>query len=238
VPAWLFMLVVPADVGWMQLVFALALGLLVGRLLFGGPGKQIVSPALLALLFLYTAYPSAFDSSGSGPSPWVKWGGLPDGGTAWWPLLIGSDGALSAVSSPAACVLAGAFLVLIGVVSWRTLTGGLLGLVLASAVISWVGPPGPLTSTPWYIHAVSGGFAFGLVFLAADPDSAPLTPGGRWMLGLLTGVLTVLIRLADPSHPDGVLHAILLAALFAPLADEWFVRRALRLRRLREEAWP
>lgn len=134
-----------------------------------------------------------------------------------------------------ACLAAALYLATTGTVSWRTLVGGIVGLTTAAFIVSAAGAE---FAAPWRQHLASGAFAFGLVFLASEPGSAPLTPAGRWFLGITTGVLTVLIRSFDPSHPDGVLHAILLAALFAPLADWLAARRAMARRRRREEAWP
>ena len=237
-PGWLFALVAPAGVSWPEAAFAMALGTLVGRLLFGGPGKQIVSPALLALIVLYSAYPGAFETGDGASSAWLEWSEVETGTGALWSVLMGFDATPSAVTSPLGCLVAAIYLALTSVVSWRTLAGGLLGIALASTLMSWGDMPGQSVSIAWWTHLVSGGFAFGLVFLAADPGNAPLTTGGRWSLGLMSGVLVVLIRMLVPGHPDGVLHAILLAALFAPLADEWFVYRAVQSRRRREEAWP
>ncbi len=248
-PAWLFALMIPAGVSLPQAGFAIGLGVLIGRLIFGGPGKQLLSPALLGVLFLYTAYPDAMHLSlvpaGEPPAQSVLalWGAggavaVEAAGFSWWAVFLGREAAPYAATSALACLLAAVYLCAAGVTSWRTVAGGLLGLGLASASFSFMGDGAAALIIPGYWHAALGGFAFGLVFLAADPGSTPLTLGGRWFLGLATGALTVLIRALDPAHPDGVLHAILLAALFAPLADEWVVRRAMARRRRSEEAWP
>ena len=74
-------------------------------------------------------------------------------------------------------------------------------------------------------HLVTGGFAFGLVFMATDPVSSAQTNPGRWVYGFLIGVLTVLIRVTNPGYPEGIMLAILLGNVFAPLID-WFVEQA------------
>jgi Na+-transporting NADH:ubiquinone oxidoreductase subunit B len=242
-PAWLFALLSPAGVSLPHAALAIALGVVVGRLVFGGPGKYLVSPALLGALFLYSGYPEAFRGIPAGQSTWGLWveGGLPAlqaAGITWPAAFLGQGGANIGATSALACLAAALYLAGSGVVSWRTLAGGLFGLALAAAGLAQIASTDPALTAPWYWHASMGGFAFGLVFLAADPGCAPLTTGGRWFLGLAAGALTVLIRALDPAHPDGVLHAVLLAALFAPLADAWVVRRAIARRRRRVETWP
>ena len=156
-------------------------------------------------------------------------------GISWWAVFLGNQPSPFGASSALACLAGALYLAASGVASWRILLGGLLGVFLAASVLALADAT---FTMPWYWHVPAGAFAFGLVFLAAEPGSAPLTPGGRWLLGLAAGVLTVLIRALDPAHPDGSLHAILLAALFAPLADYLSVRRAMARRRRREKAWP
>jgi Na+-transporting NADH:ubiquinone oxidoreductase subunit B len=88
-------------------------------------------------------------------------------------------------------------------------------------------------SIPWYWHAILGGLAFGTVFIATDPVAGPMTDPGRWGFGLLVGALTILIRIGNPSHYEGVLFAILLASMFAPLIDFTVTELNIRRRRLR-----
>lgn len=247
-PGWLFALLLPAGTSLPQAMVAISLGVLLGRLIFGGPGKYFFSPALLGALFLYVGQPQAFGVLPGLQQPvtqdaWSLWveGGLPAlqaSGGSWWRVFIGSEASTFGGTSALACLVAAGYLAFSGIVSWRTLAGGVLGTMLAGAVLGLAGPDNYAAQAPWYWHVSLGTFAFALVFLAADPACAPLTRGGRWFLGIAAGALTVLIRALDSGHPDGSLHAVLLAALFAPLADEWVSRRAMARRRRREEAWP
>ena len=75
-----------------------------------------------------------------------------------------------------------------------------------------------------------GGFAFGMVFMATDPVTACMTDAGRWIFGALIGFMTVLIRVANPVFPEGIMLAILFANLFAPLIDYVVVRVNVRRR--------
>jgi Na+-transporting NADH:ubiquinone oxidoreductase subunit B len=204
-PSWLFALLVPATAPPLQAATAIALGVLLGRLVFGGAVKYFVSPALLGALFLYTGHPEVFEFS--------------------------TFNETTALAS----LVAALYLAATGTVSWRILLGGVAGVLLAAGLVATTGAEPVMT---WYQHLSVGAFAFGLVFLAGEPGCAPLTPGGRWFLGIMAGSLTVLIRSFDPAHPDGVLHAILLAALFAPLADWLTVKQTMARRKRREEAWP
>jgi Na+-transporting NADH:ubiquinone oxidoreductase subunit B len=88
----------------------------------------------------------------------------------------------------------------------------------------------PMTSLPWYWHFVLGGYAFGMVFMATDPVSAAMTDAGRWVYGLLIGAMVVLIRVANPAFPEGMMLAILFANVFAPLIDYAVVRIHVRAR--------
>jgi Na+-transporting NADH:ubiquinone oxidoreductase subunit B len=246
--AWLFTLLLPAGAPLPQAMGAVGLGVLLGRLIFGGSGKYFFSPALLAALLLYVGHPEAFQVATGLQQPgsqgiWRLWaeGGMPAlqaADQSWWAVFTGGDTTGLGATSALACLVAAVYLVLSGTVSWRTLAGGLLGTMLACAALSVAGLAGFASQAPWYWHVPLGAFAFALVFLAADPACAPLTRGGRWFLGLAAGILTVAIRVLDPTHPDGSLHAVLLAALFAPLADEWVTRRAIGRRLRREAAWP
>ncbi len=91
---------------------------------------------------------------------------------------------------------------------------------------------GPMAGLPWYWHLTLGGFAFGMVFLATDPVTAAATNAGRWIYGLLIGAMVVIVRVGNPLHPDGVMMAVLLGNIFAPLIDHgvmwWHVRRRAR----------
>lgn len=93
----------------------------------------------------------------------------------------------------------------------------------------------PYMELPFYYHFVMGGFAFGAVFMATDPVSGSQTEKGKWIYGFLIGVLSVLLRVVNPAYPEGVMLAILLMNVFAPLIDYFIIRSSIkrRLRRLK-----
>jgi Na+-transporting NADH:ubiquinone oxidoreductase subunit B len=105
-------------------------------------------------------------------------------------------------------------------------------MFIFSSFLNWVGSESnPAFAMPWYWHLVTGGFAFGMVFMATDPVSAAMTDTGKLWFGILIGVMTVLIRVVNPAFPEGIMLAILFANLFAPLIDH-FVVQANSKRRL------
>jgi len=88
-------------------------------------------------------------------------------------------------------------------------------------------------ATPWYWHFVLGGFAFGTVFMATDPVSAAMTDAGKWAFGIFIGFMVIMIRVANPAYPEGMMLAILFANLCAPLIDYVVVRANIKRRALR-----
>jgi Na+-transporting NADH:ubiquinone oxidoreductase subunit B len=134
------------------------------------------------------------------------------------------------------CVLLGAFwIVFTGVGSWRTMTGGLLGMLGAAFVVPMLAeaggliPDASLHLAPWE-HLIAGGFLFGIVFMATDPVSSPETDRGKWIYGVLIGVVTVLVRMINPAYPEGTMLAILLLNAFAPTIDHFVVAANIKRR--------
>lgn len=136
-------------------------------------------------------------------------------------------------TSTLACLIGAFLLIWTGIGSWRTMAGVVFGTIAMAGLLNTVGSDtNPMFGVPWYWHAVLGGWAFGMVYMATDPVSACQTNTGRWVFGLLVGFLTVTIRVANPAFPEGIMLAILFANVMAPLID-WFVVRANIRRRLR-----
>ena len=153
-------------------------------------------------------------------------------GYSWWNaffgLLPGSLGETSAL----ACFIGGAFLIYTRIASWRTISAVMLGMIITASLFNWFGDgQNPMTQMPWYWHLVVGGFAFGMVFMATEPVSGSMTNAGRWVYGGLIGFMTVLIRVANPAFPEGIMLAILFANIFAPLIDHFVVTANIYTRR-------
>ena len=143
-------------------------------------------------------------------------------------LVPGSIGETSAL----ACLFGAAVLIISGVGSWRIMAGVVVGsVVTALGLNALAGPelPGILSLTPQE-HLVMGGLLFGAVFMATDPVSASRTNAGKWIYGILIGLLTILIRVWNPAYPEGVMLAILFMNIFAPLIDHYVVQKNVKRR--------
>jgi Na+-transporting NADH:ubiquinone oxidoreductase subunit B len=233
-------LIVPVTTPLWMVAAATAFAVIIGVEAFGGTGMNIFNPALTARAFLFFSYPSHM----SGDAVWISEkadgfsGATPladiaAGHTANMPKVIdmfygfipGSIGETSTLA-----ILIGAIiLIYTGVASWKiivsTVVGGLfMGLVFnAFAVNSFM-------EMPAYYHLVMGGFAFGAVFMATDPVSATQTSKGKYIYGFLIGVMAVLIRVLNPAYPEGMMLAILLLNVFAPLIDYYVVQANIKRR--------
>ncbi len=247
----LYSLILPPTIPLWQVALGITFGVVLGKEVFGGTGKNFLNPALVGRAFLFFAYPAQM----SGDSVWTAVDGF-SGATA---LSLGATGGVSAITgaditwmnaflgdiqgsigatSALACLLGAVFLVYTKVASWRIIGGVFLGMLATSLLFNAIGSSAnPMYAMPWYWHLVLGGFAFGMVFMATDPVTACMTDAGRWIFGLLIGFMTVRIRVANPAFPEGIMLAILFANLFAPLIDYAVVRVNVRRRgkRNREE---
>ena len=242
--ALLFALCLPPTLPLWKAALGSGLGFLIGKEIFGGLGRNFLNPALTGLALLYFAYPGALSGSeiwvavdafsGATPLALVEDAGLAGIAAAdldLWTAVIGRVPGAMGATSPLACGLGAVFLLYSGVASWRILAGSVLGLVIGVFLISNIGLESPASELSWYWHAVTGSFAFGVVFLATDPVTSASTNPGRWVYGALIGFLVVLIRVANPAHREGVMLAILLGNVAAPLIDRVVARIQMRQRR-------
>ena len=246
--AWLYTLMLPATASLTLVAAGMAFGLVVGNLIFGGAGRYVVNPAILGIAFLVFSYSGILFGHGA----WIAVPGydepttvelaIDEGGVAallsvnytWLQLFLGNQPGPIGVTSILGCVLGAAYLLYKGVASWRIMLGSFIGMVGTVLLFNAFGPADdPNFAVPWYWHMVLGGWAFGTVFLATDPVAAATTNPGRWAFGLMVGVLTVVVRVTNPSYYDGTLFAILLASIFAPLCDFVVVERNIKRRAAR-----
>ena len=140
------------------------------------------------------------------------------------------QGSIGEVST-LAILIGGAFIVITGIASWRIIAGVMIGMIAVSTMFNFIGSDtNQMFSMPFYWHLVLGGFAFGMIFMATDPVSASFTDKGKWMYGILIGLMVVLIRVVIPAFPEGMMLAILFANLFAPLFDYFVVQGNIKRR--------
>ena len=241
----LFTLIVPATIPLWQVALGISFGVVIGKEIFGGTGKNFLNPALTGRAFLFFAYPAEI----SGDSVWTAVDGF-SGATAlgiaaaegvqndmlgtvtWMDAFLGNVQGSIGETSTLAILLGGVILLVTRAASWRIITGVFLGMVAMSLLLNVIGSDtNPMFAMPWYWHLVVGGFAFGMIYMATDPVSAAMTNTGKWWYGVLIGVMCVLIRVVNPAFPEGMMLAILFANLIAPLID-WTVVRSNVNRRL------
>jgi len=243
----LFALIVPPDVPLWQAAMGISFGVVIGKEVFGGTGKNFLNPALTGRAFLFFAYAPQM----SGDSVWTAVDGF-SGATAlsqiaenglpailaatgepltWMDAFLGNMQGSIGETSTLAILIGAAILLVTRIASWRIIAGVFLGMVAFSSFLNLVGSDtNPFFATPWYWHLVIGSFAFGMVFMATDPVSASMTNTGKWIFGALIGVMTVMIRVLNPAYPEGVMLAILFANLFAPLIDSFVIRANVKRR--------
>ncbi|MFT4615126.1 MAG: Na+-transporting NADH:ubiquinone oxidoreductase subunit B [Bacteroidia bacterium] len=238
----LFALICPPDLPLWQVAMGISFGVVIGKEVFGGTGKNFLNPALTGRAFLYFAYPAQM----SGDAVWVA----VDGATGATPLSIVASQGMAALeqqwdwmdaflgaipgsigeTSTLAILIGMLILLVTRIASWRIILGVFLGMVAFSTLLNQVSSDNPAFAMPWYWHLVTGGFAFGMVFMATDPVSSAMTNSGKWAFGILIGVMTVLIRVINPAFPEGIMLAILFANLFAPLMDHFVVQANIKRR--------
>ena len=160
------------------------------------------------------------------------------GSYTWWDAFLGLIPGSMGETAALACLIGAAILIATGVGSWRIMlslaAGSLLTILLFNALSGSV--RNPFFDVPFWWHFVLGGWAFGAVFMATDPVSAAQTETGRYIYGFLIGVLAILIRVANPAYPEGMMLAILLMNCFAALIDHYVVQANIRRRWVRNAA--
>ena len=239
-------LIMPVDIPLWMLALAVAFSVILGKEVFGGTGMNIFNPALLARAFLFFSYPAWM----TGDKVWTE--GLTagkniiDGFSGATPLSLCAAGEITKLpsfmqmfigtipgsvgeTSALAILIGAAILIITGIGSWKIMagvfTGGLAMGLLLNAISA-----NTFMELPFYYQFVMGGFAFGAVFMATDPVTGSQTEKGKWIYGFLIGILSILIRVVNPAYPEGVMLAILLMNVFAPLIDYFVVQSNIKKR--------
>ena len=250
-------LIVPVDVPLWMVAVATVFAVIIGKEVFGGTGMNILNPALTARVFLFFAYPSEM----TGTKVWVE--GLKygediingfSGETILSQAAAGNTGFVNGIgeaytvqdmffgfipgsigeTSTLAILVGAAILMYTGLGSWKIIFsvffgGYFMGLVLNLFAVN------PFMEIPALQQLFIGGFAFGAVFMATDPVTAAQTEKGKFIYGFLTGLLAILIRVLNPAYPEGVMMAILLMNVFAPLIDHYVIEANIKKRLSRAE---
>ena len=254
----LFPLILPPTIPLWQVAVGISFGVIIGKEIFGGTGRNIVNPALTARAFLFFAYPGQI----SGDTVWTYVSNVPgkvvDTISGATPLAVSAataaGGKIEAVlakagftftdlaygnysacigETSAALILVGAIILIItGVASYRTIFGGIIGMLSIGYLLNFLATDASsawMTLNPVY-HLAMGGFAFGITFMATDPVTSPGMKKSQWVYGFIIGALTVVIRVFNPAFPEGTMLAILFMNLFAALMDHIEVQTTVRKR--------
>ena len=244
VTSMLYALIVPVSIPLWQVGLGIAFGVVIGKEVFGGTGKNFLNPALTGRAFLYFAYPAYM----SGDSIWTPVDGfsgatalsvsasagfdqLAANGIEWMDAFVGTIQGSFGETSTIACLIGLAFLLITKIANWRLIVGCMAGMVGFSLLLNTIGSDtNPMFAMPWYWHLVTGGFAFGMVFMVTEPVSASHTNMGRYIYGALIGFMVVMIRVINPAFPEGMMLAILFGNVFAPLIDYFVVQANIKRR--------
>ncbi|OQX25171.1 MAG: NADH:ubiquinone reductase (Na(+)-transporting) subunit B [Desulfobacteraceae bacterium IS3] len=254
----LFPLTLPPTLPLWQAAVGISFGVVIGKEIFGGTGRNFLNPALTGRAFIFFAYPGKM----SGDTVWTVITSVKSGAadafsgatplavaaiadtygnveaalakagfsfsTLFWGLHPGSIGETSAFL----CLIAAIFLMLLGIANYRIIIGGVLGLLSTGFLLNLLATENslPFLSLNPVYHLVMGGFAFGITYMATDPVSAPGMNTAKWIYGFLIGSLTVFIRVLNPAYPEGVMLSILFMNVFAPLLDHFEIKIKLRKR--------
>ena len=243
-------MIVPVDTPLWMIAVATAFAVVFAKEVFGGTGYNVFNVALVTRAFLFFAYPTAM----SGDQVWVRTadtfglgaGQVVDGFSAATPLGIakvsptapdfswdmvtglipGSIGETSVIAIAIGAVI----LLVTNIASWKTMFSVFVGGAFMALVFNLVGPDTATAQMPWYEHLALGGFAFGAVFMATDPVTSARTETGKYIYGFLVGAMAIIIRVLNPGYPEGMMLAILLMNVFAPLIDYYVVEANINRR--------
>lgn len=252
-------MIVPIDTPLWMIAVATAFAVIFAKEVFGGTGYNIFNVALVTRAFLFFAYPAAMsgdkvfirtaDTFGIGGGQVVDGfsGATPLGqiATAATPqvqmvnslgdpismmdMFIGLIPGSIGETSKLAILIGAVILLFTGVASWKTMISVFIGGLFMSSVFNIFGTTAAMSLSP-LDHIMLGGFAFGAVFMATDPVTSARTEKGKYIYGFLVGVMAILIRALNPGYPEGMMLAILLLNVFAPLIDYYVVEANVKSR--------
>ncbi|MFO7719668.1 MAG: NADH:ubiquinone reductase (Na(+)-transporting) subunit B [Gillisia sp.] len=242
-------MIMPIDIPLWMVAISVVFAVVIGKEAFGGTGMNILNPALMARAFAFFAYPTYM----SGNKVWVSeatsvdavsgetiLGSLAAGENVQYSVMDMFSGVIpgSIAETSTIFILVGALLLILTKVgSWRIILSGFIGAAFMGLIFNALPSMGvegnSLTNFPWYQHLIVGGLAFGVVFMATDPVSGAQTVTGKWIYGFLIGLFAVMIRIFNPAYPEGIMLAILLMNVFAPVIDHYVIEANVKRRKKR-----
>lgn len=252
----LFPMALPPTIPLWQVAVGVAFGVLIGKEIFGGTGFNVLNPALTGRAFLFFSFPAQFSGEVytvvdnpahvvegfTGTTPLALAAAAPEGssvietlleeGHTWYSMFTGLMGGSLSETAVIPSLIGAVILIATGIGSWRIMTGGVIGLAAAASLMNLLPADSfsPFTQLPFHYHFVMGSFVWGIVYMATDPVSSAATLPGKWIYGVMIGVLVVIIRVGNPAFPEGVMLAILFMNVMAPMIDHYVVQAHIRRR--------
>ncbi|MDR1384542.1 MAG: NADH:ubiquinone reductase (Na(+)-transporting) subunit B [Planctomycetaceae bacterium] len=235
----LFPLTLPPTIPLWQVALGISFGVVIGKEVFGGTGRNFLNPALAGRAFLFFAYAGQISGenvwiavdgfSGATPLTHAMYGGVQElaasDTSSWLANFIGRVPGSIGETSTIACLIGAAILLITRVASWRIMLSMTVGACGFAALLNSFGTEAHIAcNVPAYWHFVLGGFAFGMVFMATDPVSASMTHVGQYIYGVIIGVTVIIVRVFNPGYPEGTMLAILFGNMTAPLIDYYVVK--------------
>jgi Na+-transporting NADH:ubiquinone oxidoreductase subunit B len=260
VTGFLIPLIVPVDTPLWMIAVATAFAVIFAKEVFGGTGMNIFNVALITRAFLFFAYPTYMSGDtvwvrtgttfglGGGnvvdsytgatvlgqistsPTAQAHLTGITGNQIGFWDGFIGLIPGSIGETSVIAILIGAAILLITRVASWKTMLSVFAGGAIMALIFNLFGPDTAKAQFPWYNHLVFGGFAFGAVFMATDPVTSARTETGKWIYGFLIGAMAIIIRVLNPGYAEGMMLAILLMNIFAPLIDYYVVDANIKRR--------
>ena len=254
----LFPLTLPPTIPLWQVAVGIAFGVVIGKEIFGGTGFNVLNPALTGRAFLFFAYPVQISGDQvwtkvadpanviegfTGATPLAVAAAAPAGthvvetlreaGFTLSSMAGGLMGGSIAETAVIPSLIGAVILIAMGIGAWRIMVGGVIGVALCAFALNLLPADqfSPFTQLPFHYHMVMGSVVFGLVYMATDPVSAAATQRGKWIYGIMIGILIVLIRVANPAYAEGVMLAILFMNVMAPMIDHYVVEAHIRNRK-------
>ena len=218
----IFPVVLPPTTPLWVVAVGVMFGVLFGKEVFGGTGRNIFNPALVGRLFITMAFPAIMTTSWRMP--------FTDAITSATPLavykttgsmasisdlLIGNTAGSMGETCRIAIIIGGLFLIFTKASNWRIPVSYIGSVFIFGAIGNHFLPA---SIAPPVFQVFTGGLLFGAMFMATDPVTSPFTRAGKYTFGILCGILTILIR-SFSGYVEGVMFSIVFMNGLAPLID-------------------
>lgn len=255
-------LIMPVGTPLWMIAVATAFAVLIAKEVFGGTGMNVLNVALTARAFLFFSYPTMMSGDkvwtaldGIAPAADGYSGATYLGKLASFTsetpvysnlqefytmlpfndLMTGAYAGSIGETSAIACLIGAVILLFTGIASWRVMISFLIGGLAMGYLFNAIAGDNLYMQVDPIYQIMLGGFMFGMVFMVTDPVSAAQTNVGKWIYGFVAGFLAILIRVANPAYPEGVMLAILFVNVMAPIFDHYVIQANVnkRLKRVK-----